>query len=136
MTIEENKAIVRRHFEEIWNQGRLEVADELVAADYLSHLPLPGQPDGIEGFKYAVRLLKGSFPDLQHTIEDVIAEGDKVATRLTVRGTHQALFRGIPATGRVVSWTGTRILRIREGKIAENWANWDDLSLMRQLQSE
>lgn len=135
MSIEENKAIVRRHFEEIWNQKRFDLADELVATDYLSHLPLPGQPAGIEGFKYAVQMLLTAFPDLQHTIEDMIAEDDKVVSRLRVKGTHQAPFRGILPTGRIVTWTGIRILRLREGKICENWANWDDLELMRQLQA-
>ncbi len=135
MSVEENKAIVRRHFEEIWNQKQLEVADELVAIDYLSHFSLPGQPVGIEGFKYAARMLLAAFPDLHHTIEDMIAEDDKVVSRLTARGTHLAPFRGIPATGRVVTWTGIRILRIRDSEICENWANWDDLELMRQLQA-
>lgn len=80
-------------------------------------------------------MLLGAFPDLQHTIEDMIAEDDKVVSRLRVKGTHQATFRGISPTGRIVTWTGIRILRLREGKICENWANWDDLELMRQLQA-
>jgi steroid delta-isomerase-like uncharacterized protein len=78
-------------------------------------------------------MLRTSFPDLTITIEDLIAEGDKVVTRLTARGTHQGTFRGIAPTGRVVSWTGIRIFRIAEGKIVEHWANWDDLSLLQQL---
>jgi len=127
------KAIIHRHFAEIWNQRRLDVADELVAPTYESHFPLPGQPAGIAGFKYAVQALHTSFPDLTITVEDVIAEGDTVAARLTARGTHLAAFRGIPPTGRTVQWTGIRIFRIADGKIVEHWANWDDLGLLQQL---
>ena len=133
MSLEANKTLVRRHFDEIWNQRRLEVADELVDPAYLSHFPVPGQPPGIAGFTYAVEMLHASFPDLIITIDDLIAEGDKVVARLTARGTHQGLFRGIAPTGRAVSWTGMRIFRIANGKIVEHWANWDDLSLLQQL---
>jgi steroid delta-isomerase-like uncharacterized protein len=135
MSTDANKAIIRRHFEAIWNQGHLAVADEIVAPTYVSHFPLPGQPPGIAGFKYAVQLLRTSFPDLHLTIDDLIAEGDKVVARLTARGTHLATFRGIPATGQAVTWTGIRIFRIAEGKIVEHWANWDDLGLVQQLGS-
>jgi steroid delta-isomerase-like uncharacterized protein len=128
-----NKALIRRHFDEIWNQGQLAVADEIVAPAYVSHFPLPGQPPGIAGFKYAVQVLRTSFPDLHITIEDLISEGDKVVARLVAHGTHHATFRGIAPTGREVRWAGIRIFRIEEGKIAEHWANWDDLGLMQQL---
>ena len=134
MTPEANKALIRRHFAEIWNQRRLDIADELVDEAYLSHFPVPGQPPGIAGFTYAVQMLHQSFPDLVITVEDLIAEGDKVAARLTARGTHRGAFRGIAPTGRAVTWAGIRIFRIANGKIAEHWANWDDLSLLRQLQ--
>lgn len=134
MSTESNKALIRRHFDAIWNQGQLAVADEIVSPAYVSHFPLPGQPPGIAGFKYAVQLLRASFPDLQLTIEDLIAEGDRVVARLTARGTHRAAFRGIPPTGREVVWTGIRIFRIADGKIVEHWANWDDLGLNQQLQ--
>ncbi len=133
MSTEENKALVRRHFAAIWNQRQLDVADELVAPDYHSHFPVPGQPPGIAGVKYALQAFYTGFPDLTMTVDDLIAEGDKVVARLTARGTHQGPFRGIPATGRVIEWTGIRIFRIAEGKIAEHWANWDDLSLVQQL---
>jgi steroid delta-isomerase-like uncharacterized protein len=133
MSTEANKALVSRHFAAIWNQHQLDVADELVASDYHSHFPVPGQPPGIAGFKYAVQSLYTSFPDLMISVDDLIAEGDKVVARLTAQGTHQGVFRGIPPTGRVVTWTGIRIFRIAEGKIVEHWANWDDLSLLQQL---
>ncbi|HEX5689461.1 MAG TPA: ester cyclase, partial [Roseiflexaceae bacterium] len=116
-----------------WNQRRLDVAAELVDPAYTSHFPVPGQPPGIDGFRYAVDMLHTSFPDLSITVEDLIAEGDKVVARLRAQGTHQAPFRGIAATGREVSWTGIRIFRLANGKIVEHWANWDDLSLVQQL---
>src|SRR5689334_13085281 len=130
MELDANKAIIRRHFEEIWNGRRLDVAEQIVDPAYFSHFPLPGQPAGIAGFRYAVEMLQSSFPDLTITIEDLIAEGDQVVARLTARGTHQGPFRGIAPTGRAVSWRGIRIFRIAGGKIVEHWANWDDLSLL------
>ena len=133
MTEEANKALIRRHFDEIWNRRQLDIAAELVAPSYYSHFPLPGQPSGIEGFTYAVRLMHASFPDLHIGVEDLIAEGDRVVARLTAQGTHGGTFRGIPPTGRTVRWSGIRIFRIADGRIAEHWANWDDLSLMQQL---
>jgi steroid delta-isomerase-like uncharacterized protein len=132
---EANKVLIRRHFAEIWNQRQLDVADELVAPSYHSHFPLPGQPPGIAGFKYAVQSLHTSFPDLTITIDDLIAEDDKVVARLTARGIHQGAFRGILPTGQRVTWIGIRIFRIANGKIAEHWANWDDLGLLQQLGS-
>jgi steroid delta-isomerase-like uncharacterized protein len=133
INLDANKAIVRRHFDEIWNQRRLDIAEQIVDPAYLSHFPLPGQPAGIAGFRYAVEMLQSSFPDLVMTIEELIAEGDKVVARMTARGTHQGVFHGIAPTGRAVSWAGIRIFRIADGKIVEHWANWDDLSLLQQL---
>jgi steroid delta-isomerase-like uncharacterized protein len=94
---------------------------------------LESAPPGIAGFIYAVQLLHASFPDLRITVDDLIAEGDKVVARLTARGTHQGTFRAIPPTGQFVQWSGIRIFRIADGKIVEHWATWDDLSLLRQL---
>jgi steroid delta-isomerase-like uncharacterized protein len=133
MSLEANKTLIRRHFEEIWNQYRLEVVEELVAPDYYTHYPIPGQPQGIDGFTYAVRTVRDAFPDMVITIEDMIAEGDKVVARLTAQGTHRGSLGGIEPTGREATWTGIRIFRIADGKIAEHWANWDDVSLGRQL---
>jgi steroid delta-isomerase-like uncharacterized protein len=133
MTIEDNKTLIRRHFEEIWNQYRLDVVEEIVSPDYDSHYPIPGQPEGIAGFIYAVRTIRDAFPDMVITIEDMIAEGDKVVTRLTARGTHLGSLGDIAPTGRQATWTGMRMFRIVDGKIAEHWANWDDVSLGRQL---
>jgi steroid delta-isomerase-like uncharacterized protein len=133
MSLEENKILIRRHFEEIWNQYRLDVVEELVSPEYHSHYPIPGQPEGIEGFIYAVRAIRNAFPDMVITIEDMIAEGDKVAARLIAKGTHLGSLGSTAPTGRQATWTGIRIFRIANGKIAEHWANWDDVSLGRQL---
>ena len=133
MSTTSNKELIRRHFDEIWNQRQLHLAAELVSPNYYSHFPVPGQPPGIAGFTYAVQSLHTSFPDLVITLDDLIAENDKVVARLTARGTHQGDFRGISPTGRTVQWTGIRIFRLAAGKIVEHWANWNDLSLLRQL---
>lgn len=133
MSTESNKELIRRHFDEIWNQRQLHLAADMVSPDYDSHFPVPGQPPGMAGFTYAIRSLHASFPDLTITIHDLIAEDDKVVARLTAHGTHQGDFRGIAPTGRTVQWAGIRIFRLADGKIVEHWANWDDLSLLQQL---
>ena len=93
---EENKAIVRRIFEEVWNQGKLDVIDDIYAADFVDHMP--GSPDihGPEGFKQFVNMYRTAFPDIKFTIEDQIAEGDKVVNRFTFTGTHKGELMGIP----------------------------------------
>jgi steroid delta-isomerase-like uncharacterized protein len=133
MGIEENKRVIERHFEEIWNEYRLEVVGELVSSDYFTHSPVPGQPQGIEGFSFAVRTVREGFPDMVITVEDLIGEEDKVVARLTATGTHTGKLGPIEPTGRKATWSGIRIFRMEAGKIAEHWAIWDDVSLGRQL---
>ncbi len=130
---EENKAIVRRGTEEGFGGGNLDVADDVAADDFVNHTPVAGQEPGREGLKGAVTTLRTAFPDLRVEIEDLIAEGDKVAARTTMRGTHRGDFFGIPPSGKVVEMTGVHVLRIADGKIAEHWGSNDDLGLMRQL---
>jgi steroid delta-isomerase-like uncharacterized protein len=129
---EENKAIARQ-FYGILESGNLSAADEVVATDYVNRNAIPGQTSGLEGFKEAVTMLQTAFPDLQITIEDQIAEGDKVATRYTIRGTHQGEFMGIAATGKPVTWTALVLQRVVSGKIQESWLQWDQLGLTQQL---
>ncbi len=131
-----NKAILRRFFEEIYNQGNLAVADDLVAADYVCHNPAPGEAPGREGLKAFVAYLHRSFDDLHVTIEDQVAEGDRVATRYTIRGRQEGEFAGIPPTGKLVTITATSMHRIEDGQIRESWLNWDMLGLIRQLASD
>ena len=131
---EENKAIVRRQEEELFTQGNLAAADDIYAPDYVGHDPSnPEDIKGLEAAKQAASDYRKAFPDLRVTVEDLIAEGDKVAARLRFRGTHRGEMDGIAPTSRHVDCTGIVISRIEEGKIAEDWANFDDLGMMQQL---
>ena len=133
MSAEENKAIVRRWTEEGFGEGNLAVADEVGATDFINHNPVAGQQPGREGLKAAVAMLRGAFPDLRVQIENLISEGDKVALRDTISGTHLGSFAGIPPTGEQVEVARIAIFRVVDGKIVEHWANTDMLGLMRQL---
>lgn len=130
---EANKTILRRFFEEMFNTGDLSVADEIVAVNYVNHNPAPGEMPGREGVKAFVTHLRTAFPDVRFTVEDQVAEGDKVATRFTAAGTHQDEFAGVPATGKSVSVTAMNIHRVTGGQIQEAWFNWDALGMMQQL---
>lgn len=130
-----NKAILRRFFEEVYNQGNLAVADDLVAADYVSHNPAPGEAPGREGLKAFVAYLRRALADLHVTIEAQVAEEDRVATRYTIRGRQEGEFAGIPPTGKLVIITATSMHRIEDGRIRESWLNWDTLGLIQQLGS-
>ena len=133
MTIqEENKAIFSRVIEEIWNQGKLDVADELFAVDHRSPVA-PNLPPGPEGVKILVRMFRQAFPDFWMRIECLVAEGDKVAARYIQGGTHQGELMGIAATGKKATWTEIGILQIVNGKIVESWYEVDMLGLMQQL---
>ena len=133
MSLEENKALVRRGWEEIWNKGDLTIADKHYTANYVAHMPGPPDLPGPEGHSQFVTMFRTAFPDLHFTVEDQIAEGDKVVNRVTGRGTHQGEFMGIPPTGKQVTMTGITIDRIDGDKLAESWASWDALGMMQQL---
>jgi steroid delta-isomerase-like uncharacterized protein len=134
MAAEENKALTRRVIEEIFTEGNLDLADDLIAPDCVNHDPaMPEEVHGIEGFKELVRMYRSAFPDLHVEVEDQVAEGDKVATRWTASGTHDGELAGIPATGNWVEITGMEISRISGGKIAEVCINSDDMGMMQQL---
>ncbi len=134
MSSEENKAIARRWSEELWSKGELAVADEIVAANYVRHDPGdPFSAEGPQGVKRLVGGLRALIPDLHITIEDMIAEGDKVVTRYTGTGTDTGGFMGRPPTGKQTKVTAIQIFRIINGKIVESWANRDDLGFMQQL---
>ena len=139
MSALDNKALVRRWFEAL-NTGPhgtwREAFDALVATTFVLHDPFapPGLPAGPQGLKaYAYDPWFAGFPDSQMTIEDLIAEGDKVVYRGTIRGTHRGAFMGIAPTGKHVTFTGIAIFRVEEGKIAELWQNLDTLGLLQQL---
>jgi steroid delta-isomerase-like uncharacterized protein len=131
---EEIKALVRRQEEDLFSGGNLDVADEIYAPDYVGHDPSnPEEVRGLQAAKQAAADYRRAFPDLRVTVEDLMAEGDKVAARLRVRGTHLGDLNGIAPTGRRVDFTGIVMSRVEGGRIAEDWANFDDLGMMRQL---
>jgi predicted ester cyclase len=129
MSLEKNKAIARRYQEEVWGKGDLALIDELVAADFVDHSLPAGMDPRFAGAKRAVKGALDAFPDGQWTVEDLIAEGDKVVIRWKMQATHEHEFRGIAPAGKPVTVTGITILRIAGGKIVERWVNWDSLAL-------
>jgi predicted ester cyclase len=135
MSAEENKAVVRREFEEMLNHtGNLHAADEIIAPNYVSHEPTSGETRGIERAKQFAATYRQAFPDLQNTIEDMVAEGDKVVVRFRGRGTHTGDTEAFgPPTGKRMEITGIAINRLSEGKIVEAWTNVDALGMMQQL---
>jgi steroid delta-isomerase-like uncharacterized protein len=134
MSAEENKALARRVIEEMFNNGNLDVADELIAPDYVDHDPaMPEEIHGPEGFKEYVSMYRSAFPDIHIEIEDQIAEGDKVTTRWTGTGTHEGDLAGIAPTGNRVTLPGMEIVRISDGKLVEGWEGYDSMTMMRQL---
>ena len=135
MPTEQNKELVTRMIEEIFNRGNVDKADEFVASDFVEREELPpGIPPGREGVKQLAIAMRSAFPDLKGTIEDAVAEDDKVVVRWTCTGTHSGgEFMGIPASGKKVSVQVIDIIRIAEGKFAEHWGLMDNTALMQQL---
>jgi steroid delta-isomerase-like uncharacterized protein len=133
MSAEHNKAIVRRMVEEAQSQHRIEIVDELFAADFVDHCVPPGLPPDREGVKMQFGMFFAAFPDLQVVVHDQVAEGDKVVTRKTFHGTHAGDLMGIPPSGRKVAFEVIDILRVRDGKITDHWNLVDQLGLMRQI---
>jgi steroid delta-isomerase-like uncharacterized protein len=130
-----NKALVRRWFDEVWNQGREETIDELLAADGVAHGLGDTDVDihGPAGFRPFFRNLRCSFPDLRITIEDSMAEGERVTARVRLEGTHRGAGLGVPPTGRRIAVNGIVLVRIVGGQIVEGWNSWDQLGLLRQI---
>jgi steroid delta-isomerase-like uncharacterized protein len=132
MSTEDNNAKVRRIIEEVWNRGKLAVVDELVAPNCVFHDPHTTFR-GPEGIKRYVMMYRMAFPDVHFTIDDLIAEGERVVIRWTVTGTHTGELQGIAPTGKSVTVTGMVISRFARGKVEEDWINFDALGLMQQL---
>lgn len=132
MSTEENKAISRQWREE-FDKGNWAVLDEFIAPNVVMHFAGSPEPLNREAMEQMLKMFYGAFPDLHHTFEDQIAEGDKVMLRLTFRGTHQGEFQGIPPTGKEIEFTAIVVDRIIDGKIVEHWSNMDNLSMMQQL---
>lgn len=129
MSTEENKAIVKRFYDEALNKGDMSAAEEILASNYVDD----GELLGIVGFKQFFSMVSSVFPDIQVKIEDMVVEGDKVAVRLTVHGTQKGSFRGFPPTDKHATWTGMDFLRLAGGKIAERWSVRDFLSMLQQV---
>lgn len=133
MSGSDNRTAVRRYYDEVLNQRQVDVLDELAVEDYVEHNPFPGQGNGRSDLKARVLLLLGAFNPLQFTIDDVIAEGDRVVVRWTNQGTQSGSFMGIPATGGSFSIAGVDIQGLRDGRLAEHWHVIDMLSQLQQL---
>src|SRR5918999_254307 len=129
-----NKALARRWVEGLFNEGNLDVADEILTPDFVLHAPF--DPEGLRGpeaVKQFVSAYRNAFPDGHTTIEDQIAEGDKAVNRWTATGTHQGEFQGIAPTGNRVTFTGIDLIRVADGKLTEGWVELDALGWMQQL---
>ena len=133
MSTEENKALVRRFVDEVQSQGNTDLIGEICSPEFVNHTTPPGLPPDREGIKQLTALFRAAFPDSYFTVEEMLAEGDKVATRKTFHGTHQGEFMGIPPTGRQVSTGLIDIVRIFDGRVVEHWSIGDDLGVMQQL---
>ena len=129
---EAHKRLVLRYVDDVYNGGDIALVDELIADDHICHGPL-GNHCGLESIRRDVLGLRDAFPDLRFELTDLVAEGDRVARRWVATGTHQGSFQGIAPTGRRVSLTGIAIDRVRDGKLAETWLDFDMFGLLRQL---
>ena len=129
MTAHDPKAIVRRYFEEVWNQRKLDVVDDIFAPTFI----LNGTTANREAFKQGIAARLATFPDIHVTLDDEVAEHDKVSIRRAWQGTHQGTYRGIAATGKRVKWTQISIVRFAQGRAVEAWAVADELSILQQL---
>jgi steroid delta-isomerase-like uncharacterized protein len=134
MSTEENKSIVRRFFEVGPSKGDLNAADKLLAFSFTLHGPLACSP-GIQGINEVIIACRAAFEDLNVAVEDMVAEGDKVAVRFTAHGIHKGDFNGLPPTDKPIAMTGIEIFRIEDGKIAEIWGEANLMGLMQQLGS-
>ena len=131
---QENSALIRRWFEEVWNKGRMEAIDEMASPDVIGHGQAQHDTDiGLKEFRTFAESLRTAFPDFKVTIDQVIEQGDKVVARWTTVMTHKGEFLGVAPTGKKVTITGTSIQRIVDGKIVEGWDNWDQLGLLVQI---
>ena len=128
-----NKAVLRRWFEEAFNKGDIDLLDELAAPDYVWHGPGGRETRGREALKEFWRMYLGAFPGMQLSIEDQVAEGDRVVTRFTMRGTHAGAIEGIAPTGKEVTVPGIVVHRFEGGQVVEEWESFDELAMMQQI---
>jgi steroid delta-isomerase-like uncharacterized protein len=133
MSAEDNEALIRRFVDEVQSGGNIDLVDEICSPGFVNHSAPPGIPADREGIKIVAAMFRRAFPDSYFTVEDMVAEGDKVATRKTFHGTHGGEFMGIPPSGRSVSMGLIDIVRISDGRVVEHWSMGDTLGMMQQL---
>jgi steroid delta-isomerase-like uncharacterized protein len=133
VSVEEHKAIVRRYYDDLWNRRDTALADELIATDFAFRGSLGTETRGRDGFLRYVATVRAAFPDFDNTVEELIAEGDKVVARLTYRGTHRGELFGVEPTGTAIAFAGVAIFTVRDGRLATGWVLGDTLGLLRQL---
>jgi steroid delta-isomerase-like uncharacterized protein len=132
-SLEQNKALMRSYIEEAWNKGDLDFIDKNFSADFVGHGAFRGQPTNRDGVKSVISTIRNAIPDLHITIEDMLAEDDKVALRDVAKGTHKGDLMGAKATGNKISVSETGVVRVKDGKVVEAWANRDDLGFFQQI---
>jgi predicted ester cyclase len=133
MSTEENKAVVRRFFEELLSTDNLALADEILSPDFRLYFAGSPDPMDLKRYKDFLAARRAAFPDRRFAVEDMIAEGDKVSARFTMRGTHNGELQGIAPSGREVTMSGIDIIRLKEGKMVEDRVEVDQLGMMQQL---
>ena len=133
MSTEDNKALVRRFYDEVFNNKNMAGVNAFVAPNVIDHSLPPGAPGEIEGVRQTITMFLTAFPDLYLALEDIIAEGDKVVVRWTMRGTHQGASLGMPPTGKQFTLPGISLLRLDGGMAAETWVSYDQLVMLQQL---
>jgi steroid delta-isomerase-like uncharacterized protein len=136
LTPEQNNAIAEKFFESVWNKGDFRVLDTLISPDAIDHSNVGGKPKmekGSASFRAIVSMFRSAMPDIQLTIDDEVYAGDKVVHRWTLTGTDTGGVMGMPPSGKKLTFTGTTIVRMDDGKIVERWANVDELGLLQQL---
>lgn len=132
--LDANKQLIIRYFEEVWNSGKLEVLDEIIAQSYINHTPGIANPiPGPDGLKPIVTAIRKAFPDLKYVIENMVVSEKQVAVHTIMHGTHKGDFFGLAPTNKVVKVNQMQIERIIDNKIVEHWRVTDELSMMRQL---
>lgn len=133
MPLEHTDSLIRRIFEEAFNQGDLSVVDELLSPDHFTHTAFGGAPQGPAGLKWLIAMFRIAFPDLHCTVEDEIREGNRFAAHWTMHGTHRGLFMGNPPTGKRMQMQGIIFARLEAGMIVEDWMLIDQIGLLQQL---
>lgn len=131
-SFEDNKQVVSRIWDEIWNLGKLEVCEEVFSDDYFGHLPMM-DVHGPEQFRQLVRAYRNAYPDVHLTVEDIFGMGDRMAVRWVSRGTHLGEMMGIPPSGGKIEIMGISLFRVENGKVAEEWEGFDTLKMMQQI---